>query len=375
MPALAPIRNRKPSEDGYMLLAVVFMMVLLALSLSVAAPRIAKSIQRDREMETMARGKQYIRAIQLYYRQFQAYPPNMDALVKTNNVRFLRQKYIDPLTGKPDWKPILFGQNKAPLAMGFFGQPLGGVGGAMPMAGIGPGGGNMPPGNGLGAPGGSTFGGSSFGGSSMGGGMGSSLGGGMGSSLGGGLGSSPGGSTFGSTNSGTAPTAGGSPTTGSPTTGGDSSGSSTAGDGSGGAGASGSSSGGTGFMSGQNGQTFGGGGIIGVEPVLAKPSLLIYKKMTHYNQWEFTYSPMQDMMKQMAAGGIAAPPGGGTAQPGTPGFGSPGGSGGSSGGLGGTSFGSPGGSSFGGSSGGSFGGSSGGFGSSPSPSQPTQPQQ
>ena len=60
----------------------------------------------------MHRGKQYRRAIQLYYRKFHAYPPNVDALVKTNEIRFLRKKYIDPMTGKDDWKPILYGQNK-----------------------------------------------------------------------------------------------------------------------------------------------------------------------------------------------------------------------------------------------------------------------
>ena len=83
---------------------------------------------------------QYRRAIQLYYRKFHAYPPNVDALVKTNNIRFLRKKYIDPITGKDDWKPIMFGQNKAPTAMGFFGQPLAGT----TIAGIGPSGGNTP---------------------------------------------------------------------------------------------------------------------------------------------------------------------------------------------------------------------------------------
>ena len=83
-----------------------------------------ESIQRDREEETMQRGKQYIRAVQLYYRKFNAYPPNVDALVKTNNIRFLRKKYIDPTTGKDEWKAIMFGQNKTPQAMGFFGQPL-----------------------------------------------------------------------------------------------------------------------------------------------------------------------------------------------------------------------------------------------------------
>ena len=132
-----PIR-RQPSEEGYILVAVIFMLAILILSLAVAIPRVREDIQRDREEETMQRGKQYIRAIQLYYKKFQAYPPNVDALVKTNDIRFLRKKYIDPTTGKEEWKPILYGQNKTPQAMGFFGQPLA----AASLAGIGPAGGN-----------------------------------------------------------------------------------------------------------------------------------------------------------------------------------------------------------------------------------------
>jgi len=100
-----------------MLVVVIFMLAMLILSLSIAIPRVRESIQRDREEETMRRGKQYIRAVQLYYKKFNAYPPNVDALVKTNNIRFLRKKYVDPTTGKDEWKPILFGQNKTPQAM------------------------------------------------------------------------------------------------------------------------------------------------------------------------------------------------------------------------------------------------------------------
>src|SRR6516225_5803073 len=142
MMSTAPIRRAKPSEEGYILVAVMFMLALLIIAMAVALPKIAASIQRDRDLETFRRGMQYRRAIQLYYRKFHRYPPNIDALVKTNEIRFLRKKYIDPTTGKDEWKPIMFGQNKTPLAMGFFGQPLGGIGmgGAM-LAGTGPGGG------------------------------------------------------------------------------------------------------------------------------------------------------------------------------------------------------------------------------------------
>src|SRR3569833_2709239 len=148
-----PISKKRcmhPGEDGYMLVAVIFMMAILALSLAVAVPKVRESIQRDRDEETMQRGKQYVRAIQLYYRKFHAYPPNVAALVKTIDIRFLRKKYVDPTTGKEEWKPIMYGQNKTPMAMGFFGQPLAAAG----LAGIGPSGGNL---NGTGSPPGGLF--------------------------------------------------------------------------------------------------------------------------------------------------------------------------------------------------------------------------
>jgi len=47
----------RPSEEGYILVAVIFMLALLIIALAVAAPKVAKDIQRDRELETMHRGK------------------------------------------------------------------------------------------------------------------------------------------------------------------------------------------------------------------------------------------------------------------------------------------------------------------------------
>jgi len=132
-------RDKRPAEDGYILVVVIFMLAILVLGMAIAAAKVAKAIQRDREVETMHRGKQYIRAIRLYYRRFGAYPTSVEALVNTNQIRFLRKRYTDPITGKDDWKPILFGQNKTPMAMGFFGQPLGlagaGLAGAIPAGG------------------------------------------------------------------------------------------------------------------------------------------------------------------------------------------------------------------------------------------------
>jgi type II secretory pathway pseudopilin PulG len=246
MERMETIRNRKkPGEEGYTLLAVIFLLFLLTLSLSIAAPRVARDIQMDRERETVHRGLQYRRAIQLYYRKFHAYPPNLDALVKTNDIRFLRKKYVDLTTGKAEWKPILFGQAKTPT-LGFFGQAL--AGSASSIAGVGPTGGNS-----------STTGSSSVFGSSSTSSTDTS--------------SSTSGSTSGSSTS-TGSAFGGSSSTGSAFGNSSSTGSSTS--------------------SSSNGQTFGGAGIIGFEPMGTRQSILIWKKKNHYNEWEFVYDPLSD---------------------------------------------------------------------------------
>jgi type II secretory pathway pseudopilin PulG len=236
----SPIRRRpKPSEDGYMLIAVIFMLAILVISLSVAVPKISKQIQRDREVETMRRGKQYVRAVKMYYKKFGAYPPSIDALVKTNEIRFLRKKYIDPTTGKDEWKIIRFGQNKT-QSMGFFGQPIGGS----TIAGTGPGSTGPNPSQGM-------FNTSQNGSQNP-----------------------PNQNTSGTPGSPADPNNPNNPTDPN-APGGNLS---------------------TGTGTGLNGQTFGGGGIIGVTPGGTKQSILVYKKKTHYNEWEFFYDPLVDQM-------------------------------------------------------------------------------
>jgi type II secretory pathway pseudopilin PulG len=109
-------------EQGYILVGVIIMVAVVMISLAVAVPKIRDDIRRDHEIETMRRGQQYIRAVQLYYRRFHRFPPNIEALVDTDGNRFLRKRYSDPLTGTDDWKVVVLGQNHAPLSMGFFGQ-------------------------------------------------------------------------------------------------------------------------------------------------------------------------------------------------------------------------------------------------------------
>jgi type II secretory pathway pseudopilin PulG len=245
----------------------MFMLAILVIAMAVAAPRIRKSIQRDREVETMHRGKQYARAVKLYYKKFGAYPPSVDALVKTNEIRFLRRKYIDPTTGKDEWKPIHLGQNKAPTAMGFFGVPLTGTG----MGGGGLCGNALP--SSIPSSGSST---SIFSSNTSGGGFGSS--------------SPTSGCPTDSSGSGSAATTDPNATGSATDT---SAGGSTSTSGTGGIGTSTS---GAGTGAGLTGQTLGGAGIIGFSPMSPKQSILVYKKKNHYNEWEFVYDPISDQM-------------------------------------------------------------------------------
>jgi type II secretory pathway pseudopilin PulG len=266
--------RRAESEEGFILLAALFLVFLVLIALAVAAPLMARSIQRDKEVELVHRGEQYKRAIKLYYKKFGAYPTSIDQLLNTNNIRFLRKRYTDPITGKDDWRLIYFGQAKVP-PMGLFGQPLtglaGGVGGASPLAPT------------AGAPGSTAFG-------------------------------SPSSSSFASATLNTQDSSNSSEsgdnsavdsaannpsvmTTGSEAS--QSNGSTPFGT---------STTGGTsGRQSGAFGSTLGGGPIVGVGIPSSKASLIEYKKQKKYSQWEFVYNPIED---SLLAGGAAGSFGG-----------------------------------------------------------------
>ncbi len=118
-----------------MLVGVVVLVFLMFLSLAIAAPRISMDIKRDRELESAHRAQQYTRAIRIYYQKFKHYPGSVEQLEKTNNQRFLRAKYLDPLTGKDDWRLIHVGENKTKVK-GFFGEELEGLGGGLNAGGL-----------------------------------------------------------------------------------------------------------------------------------------------------------------------------------------------------------------------------------------------
>ncbi len=130
------MQAKKPQdqgEEGFLLIAMIVAIFLILLALSVAAPRIAMQLKRERELETAHRANQYVRGIRMYYKKLGSYPPSIEALKKSNNIRFLRQEYVDPLTGEKDWKLIRVGQNKTKVK-GFFGEDLPGLAGGLGSA-------------------------------------------------------------------------------------------------------------------------------------------------------------------------------------------------------------------------------------------------
>ncbi len=93
-------------ESGFAMLFVFFMAAATAILFYRELPRIAFERQREKEQLLIERGEQYRRAIQLFVRKFNRYPAELSQLEKTNNIRFLRRRYKDPLTGKAEWRLI-----------------------------------------------------------------------------------------------------------------------------------------------------------------------------------------------------------------------------------------------------------------------------
>jgi len=96
-------------EQGYVLLTLMMLAAMVVIVLAALVPAMKQQVQRDQEEEMIHRGVQYSRAIRKYYKKFGRYPTRVEELDDTNNLRFLRRRYKDPLT-KQDFKLLHFGE-------------------------------------------------------------------------------------------------------------------------------------------------------------------------------------------------------------------------------------------------------------------------
>jgi type II secretory pathway pseudopilin PulG len=244
------------------LLLVVALMGIFALA---AYTEVKFEIRRDQETEMIHRGVQYTRAIRAYYKKFQRYPTKLEDLDHTNNLRYLRKHYKDPLNKNKDFRLLHYGEQGVTLGGGIAG---GMIPGATP-AGAGA----------LNGPGAmaSGFGGSGLGGSGLGGsGLGNS---GVNSSgvfaQSSGLGGNSNSGLGGNTNSQATPGQQATPASGSDAT----------------QGVSGSAQGDT---SSSSQQLLPSGPIVGVASICDKDTIRIFNKKKKYNEWQFLYDPATD---------------------------------------------------------------------------------
>jgi hypothetical protein len=241
------------------------------------------------------RGTEYARAVKKFYKKFGRYPTNLEQLDNTNQIRFLRKRYQDPLSKDGKWTLLHYGDIQGLISPNGPGTPAGSLGG-QGAQGQTPGGTaglvNGPGSDGSGAPfpvmpvvtqqqymlgpdsegGGGTFGGTPAQGQQYVNGPGSDGSGGGFAGNGAQPGSGFGTSQFGKSGNGQ---------TGAP-------------------GSPGSSGFGQGSAAGN--QTFGGGAIVGVASVSKDPTIRIYNKKKKYNEWQFIYDPMSDRANVLLRG-------------------------------------------------------------------------
>ncbi len=240
--------GRTSDEAGYLLIVIMLMVAVLAIASLARVQSLVTELKRDQEEELIHRGVQYARAVKKYYKKTGSYPATLDQLDKTNNMRFLRKRYKDPITGKDfhlvRYSELLLGQNsQSGLFPGNNANNAGGIPGSS---------GNLNP-----AAAQTILNATGFGG-------------------------------------GPGVSASGNNATAQPTTA--SSGQGSSGQANSDNGGTTSNPGGTASdKSSGSGQTFGGGPFVGVASTSPKVSLKEFDKKNHYKEWMFVYVPQMDL--------------------------------------------------------------------------------
>ena len=110
----------KKDERGYALVAVLALLTIMAILLLAAAPTIQHEVQRQKEIEAIARGEEVAAAIRQYvvFYQGRKFPRKMEDLLEglpqgTKKRQILRESAaIDPLTKSGRWKLVLRREDK-----------------------------------------------------------------------------------------------------------------------------------------------------------------------------------------------------------------------------------------------------------------------
>jgi hypothetical protein len=100
------MKTRRRNESGFALLLVFLMAAIIAITLYMEIPRVAFDAQRQKEDLLVYRGEQYKRGIEVFFRANKRLPAKIEDLESTNNRHYLRRRYVDPITGKDEWRAV-----------------------------------------------------------------------------------------------------------------------------------------------------------------------------------------------------------------------------------------------------------------------------
>ena len=261
---------------------LMFFLALVVLATWAVAPNVLTTGKREKEMEMIWRGKQYVRGVRMYYFKIHRFPTSLDDLTKaTNGIRFMRQAYKDPMNSVDgSWRLIYVGPNGQIIGSlrdrslgggGVFGMGLIATQGSASTFGA-PAGGSGFGSSSFGAPSNSSFGSSSFRNSGF------------------------GNSSATTTAQNPAATSGTGTQNPGAATGGDAGGSDTS-----------NEMGVPHDLGTPDSSSMIGGNIIGVGSKVNQRSITWYEKAKNYRQFEFVWDPSKDLTVGAASRGIGTP--------------------------------------------------------------------
>lgn len=116
----------KQHQQGSVFMGMLVTVAVVALMLMEVGTLWSSVLQRERELELLARGNEIRRAIGLYYAAGNTFPKSLEDLVLDRRQptikRYLRRVYTDPLTGTTDWGVVA---GPGETIMGVFSQAEG----------------------------------------------------------------------------------------------------------------------------------------------------------------------------------------------------------------------------------------------------------
>jgi type II secretory pathway pseudopilin PulG len=105
------MRRCPRSQSGFTFIGLLVAVVVMGLLLTVASRVWSVTEQRERETQLLFAGDAIRQAIASYYAFGNQFPPSLESLLADERSpvprHYLRRLYADPMTGKPDWTPLL----------------------------------------------------------------------------------------------------------------------------------------------------------------------------------------------------------------------------------------------------------------------------